>query len=86
MRGLCWNGLVKLAVAWVTLVLAGILGLALFLILVDLVSTKITSGSIYAYADMALALVLFCGSANVVLRSFRLIRPQRHRIEATHLP
>ena len=72
------------ALAWVTLVLAGILALGFFLVLIDLVSTKIANGSIYAYADMALALVLFCGSAYVALRSFRRIRPQRHRIEATN--
>jgi hypothetical protein len=76
LRRLCWNGVMK-ALAWAALVLAGILTFGFFLVLIDLISTKIASGNIYAYSDIALALVLFCGSAYVTLRSFR-------RIEATN--
>jgi hypothetical protein len=65
--------------AWVSLVLAGILALALFLVVIDLVATKIAIGSIYAYADMGVALILFCGSVYVALRSFRRIRLQPRR-------
>ncbi len=60
--------------AWAILVLAAILTFGVFLILVDLVSTKIANGSVYDYEEMAIALVLFVGSG-----SFRRIRLQPHQ-------
>jgi amino acid transporter len=66
----------KMLAAWVTLVLTGILTLGSLLVLIDLVSTKIANGSVYVYADMAIALILFSGSAYVASRSFRRIHSQ----------
>lgn len=70
------------ALAWLAMVLAGILALGFFLVFIDLVSTKITNGSASAYLDMALALGLFCGSAYVASRSIRRIRSEPHHTEA----
>lgn len=61
LRRLCRNGVVK-ALAWAIMIVATIVTLGLFFVLIDLVSTKIANGSIYAYVDMGLTLFLFCGS------------------------
>jgi hypothetical protein len=68
----------KMLVAWVTLVLAGILAFGFLLVLIDLVSTKIANGSAYVYADMAIALILLSGAASVASRTFRRIRLRPH--------
>jgi hypothetical protein len=71
-----WNGVVKMFAAWVTLVLTSILALGVLLFLIDLIFTKIANGSVYAYAAMAIALVLFSGTAYAAFRSFQRIHPQ----------
>jgi hypothetical protein len=78
---MCRNRPMK-ALAWIALILAGILALGFFLVLVDLVFTKFANGSVSSYEDMGLALVLFFVSACVTLRSFQCIRLQR--IEAAN--
>ena len=65
------------ALAWIGLILAGILTLSASLVLIDLVATELSGGDIYAYEDMALALVVGGGSAHVTTWSFRRVRSRR---------
>ncbi len=73
---LWWNGVMKMLTARVTLVLTSILALGFLLVLIDLISAKIANGSIYVYADMAIALILFSASAYLASRSFGRIHAQ----------
>jgi hypothetical protein len=62
--------------AWVLLVVTGTLALGLFLLLIDLALTGLTTGALYRYVGMAEVLALFLCTAYVGSRCLRFVRSQ----------
>lgn len=69
--------IVRPVLAWLYVIVTCIVAAGILLVFVDLLVTGITSGNIYRYESMVIALALFSGVAFLAFRALKRIRRRK---------
>ena len=75
-----WNGCVRF-LAWVVLMVTGLLAFGFLVLFIDLAVTGLTTGAFYRYVGMAEVLALLLGTTYMASPSLRFVR-RPHGLQA----